>query len=843
MKTTTAAFDAVWAGRTKTRVWKVELLRRYWNGAAYALEATPLTLREGDIVDISAITRRIDERGALRISNVTLKLKNHDQEWLPTNTATGRWAPDATAADGYDPINSEIRIYAGYRLDDDTEEMLVMFTGVIDDEPHFDSQSGTASFTAIALAEAKMRNANAQKVCVTITNGTTTPPQGDGSNLIFDTGLKSLWDVKNAREAGVAVVQGDAADFTPEDLNDAEVTARLEFITGQAPANLATILYDGKQWHRDISASAAIGRLCDQAGIAAADRIIEEPIYPVVDQSAVIEAAADWAAGSGTQFDAIGLAGTLRRRWWLIDSFADNEYAANPAWVISNNEGSPGGTGANTVSAATGKLVLTSTWNIADFDVQTVIAGASAYGSWDFKFRSQSVSNSVHRSHAVFIRRSADGIRSAGYSLSYDWDAMTIKLMRNDGSGPAVAITSSLGTPDAVEHTWRITRTEAGLFTVYLDGNLTAVGSGTDATYDTNGYFSVNQTKTQGGDLITTIDDVYFSRGVFDPSYAVSDADMDWVSDEIDLLAAPEQFLPLQIAEALNGGSRTIKTQTAAVSGGPYDAEVAVDASLTPQSALKRYFKLVLEAARAAGSYTAPEFTRVVVNWRDDALFIKSLDLTGFKNCLEAAAEIAAFTGMDHGSTDDGKYYFRNPVAAGAADMTLNQKNAVVNITNLSLGYRQVKTKIQVRYGKSGDRGYYFTEYGAVEAGDASPTSEERFGERVREIVLDRFLFSNNANVAEALAAKAYAADHLPRRRGKAPCRFIPQLDNRDRVALSFHVSPLIEEQIMGDPLQTAPAIGGAPNTLLRDVSVCVKGKTDSVIQGTTNLDWEEILS
>lgn len=760
MKTRSAAFDHVWNDRTKTRVWRVELLRRYWNGSAYVLEAAPIVLPEGDVVDISAITRRVDDRGALRVSNVTIKLKNHDQEWLPSNTVTGRWAPSAAAALGFDPINSEVRIYAGYVLDDGTEEMLPMFTGVIDDEPQFDTTSGTASFTCIALAESKLKNANAQKVCVEISDASTTPTAGNGTNLVFGSGLKSLWDVKNVREAGAARIQGDEEDYKLEDLNDAEIPARIEFNAGQAPANGAAILFDGRQWHRDVSPAQAIALLCDEAGIAEADRVIEEPIFDGVDQSQDIPA--DVWTTEGT----------------LISGGSFESAGDVAAW-------SPSGSG--TFSSA------------------------------------------------------SDGSDPDGSAQLY--------LYTSGGSGTTLSVKAQLipGSGTTIEKTFnpRAVDPDTGTYRRYII-------PGSEGPYTVRFIFywnGVEYGRVTSPETVDALAVEFYLYGGFAmglPEFPHARFFLDYVrgintveSPELDLLAAPNSWLPLTIGDSTIQSTCDISTKVASSPGGTYDAAVLVDGTMMPTSALKRYAKIVIEALEVA---IVTPGTIARLNWRSDQLFIKSLDLTGFENCLDAAAEIADFTGMDQGSTDDGKYFFRNRVVSGAPDMVLDQKNAVIDITNHSLGLRDVRNKIQVRYGKSGDRGYYFTEYGATEAGDTPPTSEQRFGERVREIVMDRFLFSNNANVTVAIASKAYAADHIPRRSGKAPCRFIPQLENRDRVALSFHISPLIEEQIMGDPLQTAPALGGASNTLLRDVPVRIAGKTDNVMQGTTNLDWEEIL-
>lgn len=758
MKTRSAAFDLVWEDRTKQRVWRVELLRRYFNGSAYVLESQPIVLREGDVVDISAITRRIDDTGAMRISNATLKLKNHDQEWLPANTGTGRWAPDAVAALGYDPINSEVRIYAGYVLDDESEEMLPMFTGVIDDEPQFDP-SGAAIFTLVSLAEAQMRNANAQKVYVPVDLKAANPAAGDGVNLVFSTEVKSLWYVGIVGAGGVEQVQGDEKDYTLTDLNDADVAPNIKFNTGKAPASGAAVLHDGRRWHRDITPGNAIALLCTQAGIPAERRVVEEPIFNTADQFQDI-AAAGWStigallSGGGFE-DAADLA-----LWSPLPASGDAVFAVR----------------GSTVGPVAGNGLFLDLFNgdgNAPLSIKAQLIPAS--GTTIEKTFDVKAVDPQTGTNRRYIMAGAQGPYTVRFI--YYWNGVEVGRITSPATTAARAVE------------------------FYAAG---AFVTGTQATI--------------AFDHVRGIDTVK--------------------SPEVDMLAPPGSWLPLSLGNSTIQ-AQPIRTKVASAAGGPYDAAALVDGNLTPTSALKRYAVIIVTAIEAAMS--APG-TTARLNWRGNQLFLKSLDLTGFKNCLEAAAAIAEFTGMDHGGTDDGKYFFRNRIGPGDADMVLNHKNAISGISGYSLGLREVRTKIQVRYGKSGDRGYYFEEYGAAEAGDVAPTQEQRFGERVREIVLDRFLFSNNADVARAIAAKAYAQDSRPKRKGKALGRFIPQLENRDRVELSFHISELIEEQIMGDPLQTDPAIGGATNTLLRDVPVKVKAKTDQIIQGKTVFDWEEIL-
>ncbi len=842
MKTRTTSFDEAWADRrTRFSIYKIELKRRYWNGSAYALEASAQTLLpKRDIVKVSAITQRFDQtQNKVSLSNVSVSLANKDWKWLPTNTTTSKWAPDATATSGYDPVQSQFTIYYGLRLADETTEYISMFVGLVDDDPKFDSDSGVAVFNLIGKAEALLRATDAQNVCTTLTDQATDPATGDASRLSFSTDKMSLWQADNIRSNAVAKTQG--THYTLDNLNDAEVEATIEFTTGNAPGAGHAVLYDGKQWYRDKSISELVGLICTAAGIGSSDREIEEPIFPGIDQNTSLDTEAHWAAGSGTNQESSSLSGTLRRKWFLIDDFTDGDYTASPAWTRRDNSG---GLGVASINSGKFRISVGDTDLLGGgvgLDYDTPFA-ESAFGTWEFKFRSNCTANGDIANARVFFIRNGIGLTADGYCICIDWNTNKWTLQKRSAGSDTVLL--DMGAPDTSEHTWRITRTTDGVFTVYKD--TVSQGTATDITISdcvSFGYGAAIQNSIDTARTnVTDLDDIYFSNSV-DGSGAVSSSEMEWTSAEIDLLATPSDWLPLVPVVTLNGGTVTYKTRTAASSGGVYEAAVAVDAGLIPQSTKQRYFKLVLSSVKASGAYNAPEFDKVTINWRGTSLFIASADFTGMTG-IDAVNELAKMGGMEYGTKGDGVFYFRNRTVAGASVLTLNHKNAIIKIDDFSLGYKDVRPIAQVRYGKSGDDGYYFSEYKASDAGEASPTTAQRFGDKAVKLDLTRFAFSNNASVADAIAQKLYTEHYRPKRRARARCRIIPHLDISDIITLSFHDSPLIETVIFGDQFQTAfPAMGVPMNTLARDISMKVVGKSDDLQKAETVLELEEVLS
>lgn len=619
--------------------------------------------------------------------------------------------------------------------------------------------------------------------------------------------MKSVWEMTNVRFNAVLQVLGDDNDYTIDNLNDAEVPPTIN----ASVAPTGPILYNARQWYRDKSISELAALVCENAGITAAFRIIEEPIFSGVDQSSLIDTIAQWAAGSHT--NAEGTTGTLRRKWHLIDNFTagtlDNWNVIEQSFLTFSG----------------GKLQMGG----SDFIQRP---STKVVGTWEFKF-----SRIALASDALIVQFMYSGLAPGGrYGISLSPAALNtgVELIKDNGTLIAATVAN-----DATEHTVRVTRTEAGLFSFYIDGALQ--GSVTDTTYTDSANFKLDCAAT-GNTLSWAIDDIYFSNEP-DGSGAVSTADMVWTSPEIDLLAAPTAWLPLTLVSTLNAGTLAIETTVSATSGAGYDAAVAVDASLTPQSALKRYAKLIITGTAEAFSFLSPEVESARLRWRGSSLFIKSADFTGL-NGLQAMQELAKIGGMEFGSTGSGIFYLRNRSVVGTADLTVSQKNVVIAPTKYSTGYKDVRNIGVVRYGKSGTDGYYNAEYGAADAGEASPTTAQRFGKKPIELELQRFIFSNDAQVADAIAQKLYELNYRPKRKLTLKCRIIPHLELSDKLSVSFHDSPLIEKAVFGDPfLKGFPPLGGNPKTLARNILMKVIGHAPDVMKSESLIDLEEVLS
>ncbi len=172
----------------------------------------------------------------------------------------------------------------------------------------------------------------------------------------------------------------------------------------------------------------------------------------------------------------------------FFDDFNDGDYGVGPPWTV------------HTVTFSAVNKYLETT----DSGEQSISTpSATAYGRWDMKFKHEinGSYNCLLRWYFMF-KDNADPMNAAakGYYFFSNTSGDYFKLIRDDGSS-AVAIIDTTWEDDTNWHTVTVTRTSAGYFQLYLDGDLK--GSVTDTTYTTSSYMG-------------------FSASAYDTSYNVA---------------------------------------------------------------------------------------------------------------------------------------------------------------------------------------------------------------------------------------------------------------------------------------------------------------------------------
>lgn len=304
---------------------------------------------------------------------------------------------------------------------------------------------------------------------------------------------------------------------------------------------------------------------------------------------------------------------------------------------------------------------------------------------------------------------------------------------------------------------------------------------------------------------------------------------------KLDLLAAPTAWGKLERTEVLHSGTATYKT-AGSDDDITYEALVAVAGDGTIQSSLKRYLKIEGTYDANAGRTDGPEVDNLQVNFVSATLFVGHADFKA-KDCFAAVQRLAEISGSEFGFNGAGRFFFRPKAVTPTSILTLDQSNAIEKLSTFKFGYDQIVNVAQVTYGQ------YYAEIDSTTEGEASPTSIERFGKRIAAKTISDFLFSNNANLAEGIAKGLYNRGYLPKRRFKVNARIIPHLELSDVITISFYDSPLLEDAILGDPLQKFPSFGESGNVVAREILCKVIGISYDIIGGKSTLDVEEVLT
>ncbi len=828
MKTRSATFDLEWADPVRrVGVYSVKFARRKWNGSAYVLEDQVTLDNNVDIVEIGPITQNLDTPIASQFlnSNMTLRLNNKGWQWLPANTTNGEWKSASTI-----PYGSQFQIYYGFS-NDSGDESLAIFTGYVDDLI-FDSVSGVVQ-VSLAGREALLQNSDATKVCLALTAQVTTPAVGDGVVLEFDTGKASVWRISAVYVDGVLKTQGTDEDYTLSNINDAETNALITFNAGKAPSGGAVVTWEGNQWYINQSIGVLAGLVCDVAGVASADRTIDEPVFPGggASSSITIDTEAQFEAGTLQNIDTTSAPGSILKKWLTIDDFADLELTADPSWTIQRNVGS--------VSAATGSLVLTSTLTGGIAPDTTIISTpfTGTTGTWRFSLDASANSGATESVVAFFMLTDATphvGSFPSGFPIGNGYyiqvfDTATYLYAYSNGTSTIIATAAG---DYRASGEWRISRSALGAFEVFKDN--VSIMSVTDTTYISSNVIALGVTGTSSLHGSATFGGIYFSNAL-DGLSAFSASDAIFVSAAQDALTTPSSWGAIVATQVLNGGTILYETSSSA-DDISYEAYVAVSASNVIQSTLNRYFKIRATITPADGSLTSPVISKIVANFATLNLFIASADFSGL-TCADAMNTLAIAGGMEWGTDGEGHLFFRSKSVASGYDIDLDERGAISEVTSYSLGYEDVKNVGQVPYNG------YISQSDADSESEASPTSEETYGRRVLSLSLGNFLFSNSAQVADSIALGLYTNNRRAKLKLTVLCRITPQVDLGDRARISFYDGDLLRANIYGDKAQKGfPASSSPMNVLARNLIMKIVGATHSVMAGTSQLKLEVIL-
>lgn len=178
-------FTDEWAKKTgKVAVLRVRYKRRYWDGAAYDYEPTWNDLPANEFGEIEGLSEKLDTPflNVFQVTELTLRLRNHWNEWVRSTVSPSRFKADGLAALGYDDHKCQFQIQVGY-LVDGTPVRLSVFTGVAINWA-FDGRENAVDVTVSSKA-ALLSSADASQVDAGEIAEGTIPAIGDGTETDF----------------------------------------------------------------------------------------------------------------------------------------------------------------------------------------------------------------------------------------------------------------------------------------------------------------------------------------------------------------------------------------------------------------------------------------------------------------------------------------------------------------------------------------------------------------------------------------------------------------------------------------------------------------------------------
>jgi hypothetical protein len=844
------AFKDVWQKKQGGRDFrKVSYKRRYWNGSAFVYEANWTDLDDSKIIGVGPIPMQLDTPRAnvYRTSQISVRLDNTNNEWIQGTAPPSIFAADAIATLGYRLYKTQVQVQFGYLKQDGTKEYTALFTGlIVRSRPTSKDDEVVLEVTSRGLL---LENADAEKVSFTFTLENCIPATGDGSNKVFETtsvGVDHLTDVQvNAS----SLTQG--TDWRVDNLNqvvEPGVTGRARITFTTAPTAGHTVKASGLRWKTNQAIESLVADLCEEAGIISSERTIVPVTFPGgVSGSKTIDTEAQWeAAGAAkTNISTDAFPGSIIRKWFLQDNFTDGDYTLDPTWTVHVNTG-------GTVSVSSGKFTVThpSTAN-GNILVSVPWRVAKNTGSWRFKvdkfgldqLNPSSVGNDVRWYFFLDSNAFSGNFPTGnGYALKVLGGGgglgVPIQLVKYTVSGTVETVLASSTAFTSVGDI-RVTRDASGNFNVYDDGSL--IMTATDTTHSTNTHMMlcVNQVNASTGvSSGFIIDEIHWTQELDGSAVAASDAAAVYESEEFDLLAAPTSWGILERTHVLNSGTITYSTAVASISGGPYDAYVAVGGAGEILSALKRYLKIKVEITPASGSWTSPETQKLVANFQNTQVFVALANFSG-QNCFDAIEVYAQISNYEMGLDGDGKFFFRPKDVTPSPILEINQENAIISVNEADQGFEDIINVGRVRYNG------YFNEYDGADAGEASPTSEQEYGRIVQDEAYE-LLLANDVNIGRGRAQAIYEAGFRPKRKLRISTWIIPWLELSDVITVSVFDHPLLKQTIAGDPLQAGFAYfmaGEAQNVLARDLDMKVVEYKPNLDANQAEMLLEEVLS
>jgi len=736
----------------------VEVYRRYWDGSAYVWDSSPIII-DDYVKEVSTIKWKLDTThfNEWKSSNFQVILNNR-RNYFSEIEPNGFWQTGPNQP--YVPDMTKIKIKVGQKLEDGTVEELYIITGLINKPLAFNEEDNTVQIDCVGL-DALLLKTPADIYSSEITDEYCgVYPWDIDSVQTFHTNVLEVTKVTYLA-AGVDLKEG--VDYTVSNLGVKDERAiislkNIKFNTDDKFTARLKINY--KIAYTDKDPSWIVEQLLLLAGITT--YTISNTEFDIA-YSIYKNQMKTYYLKDATNKNNIDIYGDrIKIGLNLFDDFADGDITNNPTWT-ADDASSLKGYGVDVVDRI---LRLRKVQNVkAD---NTIVVG-----TWEFR------GNTINcRSYFYFISLYGYGTTSDnGYHVEISITDNTIRLFKDDGGTGALLGSSSIDISEDEWYVVRITRDTSGNFNVYLNGDLKI--SVTDTSYDTSNYVLFKLGAVDSNNLYEfKIDYIFIDSNIYAPGNYTSSASYE--STVLDGGAGLQSWDT--IAFNLLGDSSAsykIETYTSGTSDFSSDndpngwVEVTYGAPSTINSAAKRYLKYKVTLTSSGSDTRILENIQIYYSTKSTTLPI--VNLTN-ETVLSAIRAIAGMVSYEIGFDVDDSYFYRKRSTAGDPIIDIDARTNLEKEIEYNTGTDRVYNKIRVNYG------IYKEEVDSNTEGEASPTSIDKYGERVYTVSGVSFLNNDAANFSLAIAKSLYNYTSSPKKRAKVRIKMLMQLQLGDKV-------------------------------------------------------------
>jgi hypothetical protein len=276
MKTATTEFLNLQAKHNLQYYKEINLYSRYWDPGttSYKWDTTPVELKPY-LQSISNLNWQLDTEGLniWRISNLTLTLKNTNNEFTPAHT-DGLF-------ESKELHKSKLEIKIGYKNSSGTTYTIEIFNGIIVNDPSFDCLSKLVTLYISGL-EVLTQEGDAEKVSINVSDEVIGTGTGEDSQTFYtaNNGVGKIIDVK---AGGTLQLQG--IDYNVSNLNAPSGSAHINFIP--APPSPLSVTSSYIYWKSNISIKSLVEDLLQEASFNPGEYSIEEGLFYYGDKTEV----------------------------------------------------------------------------------------------------------------------------------------------------------------------------------------------------------------------------------------------------------------------------------------------------------------------------------------------------------------------------------------------------------------------------------------------------------------------------------------------------------------------------------------------------------------------------